>query len=146
MNVPWWLPEKVDVLYGAIVGGLVAFLSSLLTVSFTSWHALKRQRIDLAHQAEQKEKERQHALKREIYVPVVEAASAAVAFLAQIPTVPFEALHADNPVVQLARQVARLSLVASGRGHGRCACWPSAARALVHDTHERALDNPQDGL
>lgn len=108
MNAPWWLPEKLDALYGAIAGGLIAFLSSF----FTNRHALKRQRVELAHQAEQKEKERQHALKREIYVPVVEAGNVAVSFLAQIATLLFEALQGNNPIVELNRHVAKLSLVA----------------------------------
>lgn len=108
MNGPWWLPERLDTLYGAIAGGLIAFLSAFLT----NRHALKRQKLDLAHQAEQKEKERLHAMKRDIYLPYLGALGSAVSFVARIATVPFENLTVETPLDELGKQVAKISLVA----------------------------------
>src|SRR5438552_8082656 len=59
----WWIPEKVDTIYGAITGGLIALISGLTVSVLTNRYASRRQKIELGHQAEQKERERQYALK-----------------------------------------------------------------------------------
>src|ERR1019366_2093839 len=78
----------------------------------TNRHSLERQKIELAHQAQEKEKERHYALKREIYLPLLEAVSAAVNFVVQVPTMPIEKLNSDNPVGELGKAISKLNLVA----------------------------------
>lgn len=108
-DIPKWVaPEKMDAIYGACVGGLIAFV----TAFFANRHALKRQKLELTFQMDEKRKERQHSLKREVYLPLVVAANEAVAFVTQLPTVPFERIRNDNPMNELARQIARLNLIA----------------------------------
>ena len=104
----WYIPDKPDAIYGALVGGLIA----LIVATLTNRHARKRQVLDLAHQAEQKERERIHSLKRDTYLPLLEASSSAIGFVAQIPTASIEAVRTQEPLVALGRQVARLALIA----------------------------------
>ena len=102
------MPERPDVIYGAAIGGAIA----LLTAFLTNRNARKRQAQDLNHSSTEKDKERHYTLKRETYLPLLEASSGAIAFVMQIPTVPVEQLRAQEPMLQLARLIARLGVIA----------------------------------
>jgi hypothetical protein len=109
MSLLSFMPEKLDAIYGALVGGGVAIIVSFLS----NRHALKRLKLELSHQAAQREIERQLALKREIYIPLLEAASNAMSFYAQIGTVSIELIKQPEPLNSLARHIAKLNIVAS---------------------------------
>lgn len=108
MTKPWWMPEHPDAMYGAALGGAIA----LLTALFTNRNARKRQAQDLAHSTAEKERDRQYTLRREIYLPLVEASNSAVAFVCQTPTAPLEQLKNQEPLFHLGRLMARLGLIA----------------------------------
>lgn len=109
-----WIPEKPDSIYAALVGGLIGLVAGLSGAMLTNRHALKRQQAQLTHEKDQNEKERQHALRREIYLPLAEAVSAAGMFVMQTPTLALEAFSSpENPMMKLDRQVGKLNLIAS---------------------------------
>ena len=83
-------PEKFDPIYAAVVGALIAMVSGFFTALIVGWQARKRQKTDLKHSAEQKELERVHSLKREVYLPFSDALAAAVGFVPTIPTCPID--------------------------------------------------------
>ncbi len=103
----WWMPEHTDAMFGAAVGGGIALLTAILT----NRNARKRQKIELQHQAVEREKERQHALKRETYIPIAEAATDAVAFVAQLPTIAADQLRTMAPLNELGRLASRSGLI-----------------------------------
>lgn len=119
MLVAAWIPDKPDAIYGAATGALIAFIGGLLA----NRHARRRQQLDLTHNAAERERERQHgaqqrelerlhSLRKEIYLPFVDAAAHAIAFVPQIPTCPIDQLKTLDPLVVLGRQFARVSLIA----------------------------------
>jgi hypothetical protein len=109
MSIQQFLPDKLDALYGAMVGGGVAMLVNF----FTNRNSRKMLSLQLTHQATQREKDRQLTLKREIYIPLLEAASDAISFYGQIGTVPSELIRRPEPLNSLARHVAKMSGIAS---------------------------------
>jgi hypothetical protein len=105
----WWSPERIPAVYGAVAGAAIAFIGNWLT----NRHNAKLKKIELAHQAEQKEKERQHALKTDVYLPLCEAVADAVGFIARTSNIPFEQLYAlETPATRLSRQMARINIIA----------------------------------
>jgi hypothetical protein len=104
----WWMPERFDAIYGAAIGGAIALLTSI----FSNRNARKRQTIDLKAQSEERDKERHYSLKREVYLPLIEASSGAISFVMQLPTVALEQLRTQEPLMHFARQAARLGLIA----------------------------------
>jgi hypothetical protein len=92
----------------AIAGAGIALVGTVLS----NRRARERQLLDLQHQAEQKEKERQHALKRDVYIPLAEATASAMSFIGQIASAPSEAVQKMEAVNALTRQVARATFVA----------------------------------
>jgi hypothetical protein len=120
-TTPLWMPERPDAIYGAAIGGAIA----LLTAFLTNRNARKRQAQDLNHSSTEKDKERHYTLKRETYLPLLEASSSAIAFVMQIPTVPIEQLRAQEPMLQLARLIARLGVIA-----------PAAVQEPVQKSHK----------
>ena len=60
----------------------------------------------------QKEAERLFALKREIYLPAIESFSEASGYVGQIATLPIERIQEGAPLLNLARNTSRISLVA----------------------------------
>lgn len=101
-------PDKPDVIYSALLGGLMVLVTTMLT----NRQARKRQERDLLHQSEQKDKERIHSLKRDIYIPLVEAHSIATTFLAKMPIAPAEQLKSQEPLQALGHIVSKLALIA----------------------------------
>jgi hypothetical protein len=109
---PWWMPEHFDGIYGAAIGGAIGGAIALLTAFLTNRNARKRQVLDLAHSSSEREKERLYSLRRETYLPLVEAFSVAVGFIVQIPTLSVDQVRAQQPLVDFARLIARLGLIA----------------------------------
>lgn len=109
MNLQSFLPDKLDAIYGALVGGGVAIIVSFLS----NRHALKRLKLELLHQKQQRETERQLALKRETYIPLLEAASSAMSYYGEIATVSMDLIRKPEPINLLSRHVAKLNIVAS---------------------------------
>lgn len=109
MNPQLFLPDKLDAIYGALVGGGVAIIVSFLS----NRHALKRLKLELSHQTQQRETERQLALKRETYIPLLEAASRAMSFYGEIATVSMELIRKPEPINLLSQHIAKLNIVAS---------------------------------
>ena len=106
--LPWWMPERPDAIYGAAIGGAIALLTALLT----NRNARRRQILDLEHSSSEKDKERHYTLRRETYLPLIEASSLAVGFVVQIPTLPIEQIKTQQPLFDLAKLIARLGLIA----------------------------------
>jgi len=111
MNFQSIAPDKFGAIYGALVAGGAAVIVAYLS----NRHAFKRLNLELQHQTEQKERERQFALRRDIYVPLLEAASSAMSYYGQIGTVPSELFRQPEPLNALARQIAKLNVIASKR-------------------------------
>jgi len=109
MNIQQFLPDKLDAIYGALVGGGLAVIVSVLS----NRHSLKRLRLELSHQAQQKEIERKLELKRDIYIPLMDAASNALSYYGRIGTVPSELIRNPEPLNLLNRQISKMSVVAS---------------------------------
>ena len=106
------LPEKFDPIYAAIAGACIAMVAACTTAIIGGYQARSRQRIDLAHSATQKELERLHSLRREVYLPFSDAMSAAVGFIPTIPTCAIDTIRSLQPLAELGRHFARLSLIA----------------------------------
>jgi hypothetical protein len=104
----WWIPEKFDAIYGAAIGGAIAIVTAMLS----SRQARKRLEQELRHASEEKANERRHGLRRETYIPFVDAYSRAIGFVMQMGTVPFEEIRKSEATMQLGVVIARLSLVA----------------------------------
>ena len=109
MNLQQLLPDKPDAIYSAAIAGSIAIIVGF----FANRHALKRLRLELQHQANQRELERQFSLKRDIYIPLLEAATNATSYYGQIATVPTELIRQPEPLNSLARHIAKLNGVAS---------------------------------
>lgn len=105
-------PDKFDPIYAAIAGAFIALTSSILTSWLSGRQARKRQERDLAHSATQKELERIHSLRREVYLPFSDAFAAAVGFVGTIPTCPQEQIRLLQPITELGRHFARINLIA----------------------------------
>jgi hypothetical protein len=105
-------PDKFDPIYAAIAGAFIALTSSILTAWLGGRHARKRQEKDLAHSATQKELERIHSLRREVYLPFSDAFAAAVGFVPTIPSCPQEHIRLLQPITELGRHFARINLIA----------------------------------
>lgn len=105
-------PDKFDPIYAAIAGAFIALTSSILTAWLGGRQARKRQERDLAHSATQKELERIHSLRREVYLPFSDAFAAAVGFVPTIPTCPQEQIRLLQPLTELGRHFARMNLIA----------------------------------
>lgn len=106
------LPEKIDPIYAAIAGAGIAMFASFMTALIGGYQARSRQKTDLAHSATQKELERLHSLRKEVYLPFSDALSAAVGFIPTIPTCAIDAIRAMQPLTELGRQFSRVSLIA----------------------------------
>ena len=59
-----FIPEKLDAIYGALVGGCLAGGVAVVVNFLSHRQALKKLNLELSHQAQQREKERQLTLKR----------------------------------------------------------------------------------
>ena len=105
-------PEKFDPIYAAMVGALIAMVSGLVTALVVGFQARQRQKLDLTHSAKQKELERVHSLKREIYLPFSDAMAAAVGFVPTIPTCSIETIRSMQAMTEFGRHYARVSLIA----------------------------------
>lgn len=105
-------PEKFDPIYAAAIASFSALVSAIVTTWISGSHARKRQDRDLDHSAKQKEFERLHSLRREVYLPFCDAAAAAIAFVPTIPNCPAEQMRALQPVMELGRHFARVNLIA----------------------------------
>jgi hypothetical protein len=119
-SAPWWVPEKPDAILGAIIGGMIAFLTAWLS----NRNARKRQAQELSFSSSEKDKERLFALKRETYLPLIEATSAAFGYSVQIATLPSEQVRAQEPLMTMGRLIARLGLIA-----------PKEVQVAVQKTH-----------
>ena len=62
--------------------------------------------------ARQKEAERLFALKRDIYLPAIESFVVANGYIGQLPTLPIARIQEGTPLMELARNTSRISLVA----------------------------------
>ncbi|MCW0220672.1 MAG: hypothetical protein OJI67_20260 [Prosthecobacter sp.] len=116
-------PEKFDPIYAAFAGAAIAMFGSFITAWFTGRQATKRQKNDLQHSslekqkerdhiATQKELERLHILRRECYLPFMDAMASAVGFVPTIPTCPIDAIRTLVPIIELGRHISRVTLIA----------------------------------
>jgi hypothetical protein len=62
--------------FGNIVSGVVGSVITLLGVFVSSWHSRRLKRVELGHDATQRDREREMALRRDVFLPAVEAALA----------------------------------------------------------------------
>lgn len=62
--------------FGNVVSGLVGSVITLLGVFFSNWHNRRLKRDELGHDATQREREREMALRRDVFLPAVESALA----------------------------------------------------------------------
>lgn len=116
-------PEKFDPIYAALTGALLAMIGSWITAWITGKQATTRQKNDLEHSCRERENERKHAasqkelerlyaLRREVYLPFIDAMSNAVSFVPTIPTCPIEAIQTLSQLAELARHFSRVSVIA----------------------------------
>ncbi|RQR21634.1 hypothetical protein DIE23_37890 [Burkholderia sp. Bp9143] len=64
------LPATV---FGNVVSGVVGSVITLLGVLFSNWHNRRLKRDELGHAAAQRDREREMALRRDVFLPAVEA-------------------------------------------------------------------------
>ena len=116
-------PERFDPIYAAFAGAIITMIGSWITAWLVGAQATKRQKNDLLHSSSEKQKERDHAaaqkelerlgtLRRECYLPFMDAMAAAVGFVPSIPTCPIEVLRTLTPLVDLGRHISRITLIA----------------------------------
>ena len=101
-------PEKTDYIWSAGVGAFSALLAAYLTNKVS----LDRQMGDQRHERDESERERQHELKKDVYLPIAEAMPKAMAFLTLAPTLPLSEVAPLGPLQQYAGMLPKLLLVA----------------------------------
>src|SRR5262245_17494427 len=68
-----WLKLVPESIWGAIVGALIGSGLTLVGVWLTNRQALKQQRLLFAHESKEKQRERLSNLRRDVYLPAIDA-------------------------------------------------------------------------
>lgn len=116
-------PEKFDPIYAAFAGAIITMIGSWVTAWLVGSQATRRQKNDLLHSSSEKQKERDfaaaqrelerlHTLRRECFLPFMDATAAAVGFVPSIPTCPIDGLRTLTPMVDLGRHISKITLIA----------------------------------
>jgi hypothetical protein len=113
MPIQSFAPDKLDAIYGALVGGCLAGGVAIVVNFLSNRQSLKKLGLEISHQAQQREMERQLSLKREIYIPLMEAFNNAISFYGRMGTAPSELIRQMEPLSALSRHVSKMSVVAS---------------------------------
>lgn len=99
-SLPWWKPEKPDLILATLLGSFLTILGVWLTGLLNLKHLVCKQK---------------HDLKKEIYLPLIESYDSALYQIQQISYIPLE--NAQNLIQtalsDLIRNASRLNLVAS---------------------------------
>jgi hypothetical protein len=91
--------------------GIVAAFISLAGVVLSNWSTTKRLRVQLGHDASEKQKDRLAALRKEVYVPLYADIAAAQAHLGSLASVDPTSPDFAKPVLTAISQLSRVQLV-----------------------------------
>jgi hypothetical protein len=105
----WFIPNRPEMIYAAVVGAGSAIVSAFLV----NKHARKLHIAELKHDTEQKEFERLHSLRRELYLPLADSMARASDSIVKL--VDSRATEADycDPLIEFNRLLSKVTLVGS---------------------------------
>lgn len=106
--IRWIKPEKSDYIIAALLGAGVTFLGTRLTLG----HQSKLKERELHHEAREKERERQLSLKKDAYLPFMEALNLELNSVSDLISSPLDKPLTSTSATELSRRLSHLPLVA----------------------------------
>ncbi len=104
-----WLQEVPNVVWAAVIAAGIAFITTILT----NRNSRMQLRMQLDHTAQQRDRERSLALRREVYLPAAEAMTQLQGVLGQLGNVDLEQSELQRQIATHSAALSKINLVAS---------------------------------